>query len=94
MSTAIGQILLLLLDVAFWIIILQVILSWLIVFGVINVRNPYAAKFVLLLEKITDPVYRPLRKLIPPIAGIDLTPIIIILAIEILKRLVLGIFFY
>lgn len=94
MSTAIGQILLLLLDVAFWIVIIQVILSWLIVFNVINIRNPHAAKFVLVLEKITDPVYRPLRKLIPPIAGIDLTPIIIILAIEILKRLVVGVFFY
>jgi YggT family protein len=89
----IGQILLLLLDIFFWIIIIQVILSWLIAFEVINVRNSQAKNIVTLIQKITDPVYRPLRKFIPPIAGIDITPIIIIFGIELLKRLVFSIFF-
>ncbi|PZQ46927.1 MAG: YggT family protein [Micavibrio aeruginosavorus] len=93
MMGAIGQFLLFLLDVCFWIIIIQVVLSWLILFDVINVRNPQAANFVRLIERITDPVYKPLRKVIPPIAGIDITPIILIFAIYLLKSLVASVFF-
>lgn len=90
----IGEILLLLLNICFWIIIVQVVLSWLITFEVINIRNPQAANFVRLIDRITAPVYRPLRKLIPPIAGIDITPIILIFGIYLLKSLVTGIFIY
>ena len=81
MSLLIGKILLLLLDVVFWVIIIQVILSWLVAFDVVNVRNPQAANLVRLFEKLTGPIYRPLRRYIPPIAGIDITPIIIIIGI-------------
>ena len=90
----IGKALLLLLDVFFWIIIIQVVMSWLIAFEVINVKNPQARNVVSLLNKITDPVYKPLRKFIPPIAGIDITPIIIIFAISLLKNLVVQVFFF
>ena len=90
----IGKILMLLLDVCFWIIIVQVVLSWLITFEVINIRNQQAANFVRLIDRITAPVYKPLRKVIPPIAGIDLTPIIVIFAIYALKSIVASIFFY
>lgn len=90
----IGQLLMLLLDVAFWIIIIQVILSWLIAFEVINIRNPQAANFVRMIDKVTEPVFGPLRKIIPPIGGIDLTPIVVILGIYLLKHLVASVFFY
>lgn len=93
MGIAIGQLLIFLLNVCFWIIIIQVVLSWLITFEVINIRNEKAANFVRLIERITDPVYKPLRKVIPPIAGIDITPIILIFAIYLLKSLVASIFF-
>ncbi|PZO88345.1 MAG: YggT family protein [Micavibrio aeruginosavorus] len=91
--TAIGSFLLFLLDVAFWIIIIQVVLSWLITFEVINIRNPQAANFVRLIDRITAPVFNPLRKLVPPIAGIDVTPIIVIFAIYLLKSIVASVFF-
>lgn len=91
---AIGQFLMFLLDVCFWIIIVQVVLSWLIVFQVVNLRNPQAANFARLIDKITMPVFTPLRKVVPPIAGIDLTPIIVIFAIYLLKHIVASIFFY
>ncbi len=90
----IGEILIFLLNVVFWIIIIQAVLSWLVAFEVVNVRNPQAANFIRLLDKITDPLFKPLRKVIPPIAGIDITPIIIIFAIYILKSIVASIFFY
>lgn len=89
----IGQFLIFLLNVFYWIIILQVVLSWLITFEVINIRNPQAANFIRLIDRITAPVYKPLRKFIPPIAGIDITPIVVIFAIYLLKSLVASIFF-
>lgn len=91
---AIGQLLLFLLDVCFWIIIIQVVMSWLITFEVINIRNQQAANFVRLIDRITAPVFTPLRKVVPPIAGIDITPIIVIFAIYLLKSVVASIFFY
>ena len=90
----IGEILLFLLNLCFWIIIIQVVLSWLITFEVINIRNPQAANFVRLIDRITAPVYKPLRKIVPPIAGIDLTPIIVIFAIYLLKHIVVSIFIF
>ncbi len=93
MSYAIGNLLLLLLDVCFWIIVVQAVFSWLVVFDVVNIRNPHAANFVRLLERLTSPVYTPLRKIIPPIAGIDLSPIILIFAIYLAKSAVAAAFF-
>lgn len=89
----IGAILLFALKVFFWIIIVQVVLSWLIAFGVVNLSNPQAANLVRLVERITHPVYAPLRRFIPAIAGIDITPIIVIFGISLLQRAIYGIFF-
>lgn len=88
----IGDILLLGLQIYFYVIIVSVIVSWLIAFEVINARNPQAQNLLQLLEKATEPVYRPLRKYIPPIGGIDITPIIVILGIYVLERIVISIF--
>lgn len=92
MFMAIGNLLLLALQVYLWIIIIQVALSWLIVFNVVNLSNPQAQNFVSLLNKITDPVFSQLRKFIPPIGGIDITPIIVIFAIYLLQSVVVSIF--
>lgn len=94
MGAAVGDFLIFLLDVFFWIIIVQVVLSWLVAFQVVNLSNPQAANFVRLIERVTAPVYNPLRKIIPPIAGIDVTPIAIIFAIYLLKQLVFEVFIY
>lgn len=84
----IGQLLIFLLDVYFYIIIASVIISWLIAFEVLNIRNPQAQNLINLLNKATEPVYKPLRKFIPPIGGIDITPIIVIFAIFLLQNLI------
>ena len=90
----IGTILIYALKIFFWIIIMQVVLSWLIAFEVINVRNAQAQNLIQLLNRITDPVFKPLQKIIPAIAGIDITPIIIIFAISILQSFIARIFIY
>jgi len=92
--SAIAQLLLFILNAYIWIIIASVAISWLIAFEVINVRNPKAANIVRLLNKLTDPVFRPLRKFIPSIGGIDITPIIVIFIIFVLQNLVVRLFYY
>lgn len=79
-----------LLDVFFWVVILSVVVSWLIVFGVLNVRNKWIYKFCITLDKITNPLVLRLRKVIPPVGGIDLTPMVIIIGIYILQRILYG----
>ena len=90
---AIADVLNLALTVYIWIIIAGVIVSWLIAFEVINTRNPQAANLVRLLNKLTEPVYKPIRKFIPPIGGIDLTPIVVIIAIYLLQNAIIRIFY-
>ena len=89
-----GQILLLILNILFWIIIAQVVLSWLIAFDVINIRNAKAQNLIVLLNKVTDPIFKPLRKVIPAIGGIDITPIIVIFAISLLQKFIVSNFIY
>lgn len=89
----IGDLLIFILQIFFWIIIAQVVLSWLIAFDVINTRNPQAANIVRLIDRITAPVFTPLRKIIPPIAGIDITPIFVILLIQGLEILIRNVFY-
>jgi len=93
MSVVIGKLLILLLDIFFWIIIINVLISWLVAFGVFNIRNHQAANLVGLLNRVTEPVFAPLRRYIPPIAGIDITPIIVIFGIYILQEVIRSIFF-
>ena len=84
-----GQLLLFCITVYSWIIVINVLISWLIAFEVINVRNPQAQNLVALLEKATEPVYRPLRKYIPPIGGIDITPIVVLFGLQLIAKFVI-----
>lgn len=84
----IAQLLSWIINALIFIIIIEVVLSWLIVFDVINVRNPQAQKIITLIQRITQPIMKPIRSVIPPIGGIDITPIVAIFALSILDRLV------
>ncbi|MCB1531715.1 MAG: YggT family protein [Alphaproteobacteria bacterium] len=77
-------------DIYIAIIIIQVAISWLIAFDVINADNEKAQNLIGLLKKATDPVYKPIQKYIPPIGGIDITPIVVILALSFLRNLLLN----
>ena len=88
-----GKTLLWLLDFYTWVIIASVAVSWLIAFGVLNIRNEQAANLTNLLTRATEPVYKPLRKFIPPIGGIDITPIVVLFAISLLKQFIIQVFF-
>jgi YggT family protein len=91
MIYALVNILDLLLSLATWIIIGSVIVSWLIAFNVLNTHQPFARNLVLALEKMTEPLYRPVRKILPDFGGLDFSPIVVLLAISILRRLLGGV---
>ena len=93
MLPALGSLLNFMLEIYLFIIIIQVVASWLIAFDVINTKNRQAANLVRLLDRATAPVYAPLRKYIPAIGGIDITPIIVIFGIYLLQALIGDIFF-
>lgn len=65
-------------------IILQVALSWLVAFDIVNANNDAARRLTDALKKLTDPVYTPIRKFVPPIGGIDITPLIVIILLQLL----------
>ncbi len=80
----------LLLSVVTWIIIIQVILSWLIAFNVVNTSSGGVRAFALAIERITAPVYRPIRKVMPDFGGIDFSPLVVLLVIIAVQMLLGG----
>ena len=70
------------------VIIVMAILSWLIAFDVLNMRNPTVARIMRALDAVTDPLLRPIRRLMPNLGGIDISPIVLILLLQALKILV------
>ena len=67
------------------VVIISAILSWLIAFDVLNVRNPNVYRFASTLDRITAPLLAPIRRFIPPLGGLDLSPIILILLLQALQ---------
>ena len=90
----IGEFLILALDIYTFIILAMIISSWLIAFGVLDARHPYTEKALRFLKEATDPVMEPIRKAIPSIGGIDISPIIVIFGITFLQRLIASVFIY
>ena len=91
MVLALFQILDFLLRVLGWVIIGQVILSWLIAFNVLNTSSQGLRAFVEALDRITEPLYRPIRRLLPDFGGIDFSPLIVLLLIQVLRMLLGGV---
>lgn len=71
-----------LLNVVVYVIIIQAILSWLIAFNVINTSNDFIRSFVMALDRMTAPVYRPIRSILPDFGGIDFSPLVVLLLIK------------
>ena len=69
-----------------WIVIAMAIFSWLVAFNVVNTRSPAVAMIGDFLYRITDPVLRPVRRLLPNMGGVDISPIIVLLILYILRR--------
>jgi YggT family protein len=85
---AILEVILIVLDLYVWLLIASAILSWLIAFNVVNTRNQFVAAVVEFLYRITEPVLAPIRRLMPNLGGLDISPIILILIIILVQKLI------
>ena len=74
-----------------WVIIAQVVISWLFAFNVLNTSSAGVRAFSNALDRILDPLYRPIRKLLPDFGGIDFSPLVLLLLIQIVRMLLAGV---
>jgi YggT family protein len=74
-------------DIYFKIVVVEVVLHWLIHFGILDITNKYASKTMEVLEKVTQPVYRKIGEKIPPISGFDFSPFILMIVLLFIERL-------
>ena len=90
----IGGILLYILWIATWVIIVQAVLSWLIAFNIINTTSDIVRTVWQALDTMTEPLYRPIRKILPDFGALDLSPMVVLILLNILQKYVVpGIFF-
>lgn len=90
---ALFQTLMLLLNVAQFIVIAHVIMSWLLNFGVLNGRQPFVAQLWTGLNTLLDPVYSRVRRILPQTGALDLAPLVVLLLIIIAKYVLVDVFF-
>ena len=77
------------LTIALWVVLIQVILSWLINFDIVNLRQPFVYQLWNGLNRLLDPLYRPIRRILPNLGGIDLAPLVLVIGILFLRNLIL-----
>lgn len=87
---ALFDIAIILLSVLWWIIVIQFILSLLIAFNVINMSSPFVRSLGTALERLTAPLYRPIRRILPDFGGIDFSAMVVLLLIMVLQKLLRG----
>lgn len=80
----------LILNVVWFIMIAHIILSWLISFQVLNVRQPTVAQIWYGLNRLLEPVYAPIRRILPQTPGLDLAPLVAFIALIILQRALIN----
>lgn len=73
-----------------WVLIAQVILSWLVTFNIVNRQQPFVRQVGLVLWRLTEPLLGPIRRLLPNLGGLDISPVILILVLHFLRILVIN----
>tara|TARA_B100000686_G_scaffold339746_1_gene414307 strand:- start:3098 stop:3373 length:276 start_codon:yes stop_codon:yes gene_type:complete len=77
-------------EIYIWIIVLAVVISWMVALDVLNARNKWVYKFCTLINAVTNPVIMKIRKVVPPVAGMDFSPVIAIFGLMIIQAVLRG----
>ena len=85
---AVLDVVMLALNLYVWLLIASAVLSWLIAFNVVNTRNQFVSTVWDFLYRITEPALRPIRNMLPNLGGIDISPIILLLAIFFIQSVI------
>ncbi len=88
--TSLFQILMLILDIAQFIIIAHIIMSWLINFQVLNLRQPLVASIWDGLNRLLEPIYSRIRRILPNMGGLDLSPLVFLIAVYALRIILIN----
>ncbi len=88
--TSLLSIILLLLDVVWFIVIIHIIMSWLLNFNVLNRNQPLVWQIWTGLERLLEPMYAPIRRILPEMGGLDLAPLVVIIAIYALRIILVN----
>ena len=72
-----------------YVVIATVIVSWLVAFNVINLHNPIVRQIAYILAQLTEPLLEPIRRVLPSLGGLDISPVILLLLLYFLQRLIL-----
>jgi YggT family protein len=88
--TSLFQILMLLLNIAYFIVIAHVVMSWLINFQVLNLRQPLVAQIWDGLTRILEPVYSRVRRIVPAMGGLDLAPLIVLIGVAVARIILIN----
>jgi YggT family protein len=74
-------------DIYTWVVIAGAIMSWLVAFGVVNINNKFIRMVVDVLYRLTEPVLRPIRRILPNLGGVDISPVILLLGLFFVRSL-------
>jgi len=88
--TSLFQILMLILNIAWFIMIAHIVMSWLISFQVLNLRQPLVAQLWYGLNKMLQPVYQPIRRILPDTGGLDLAPLVALVILYALRVILIN----
>ena len=88
--TSLFQILMLLLNILYFIVIAHVIMSWLINFQVLNLRQPLVAQIWDGLNRLLEPIYSRIRQVVPNMGGLDLAPLILLIGVAVVRIILIN----
>jgi len=84
------QLILTVINIYVWVVIASAIFSWLYAFNVVNPRNQFVAMIGSTLYKLTEPALRPIRRILPDLGGLDLSPIVLLLGLWFIQTLIVN----
>ena len=79
-------------DLYFYVILATVIMSWLVAFNVVNASNPFVRQVGYALRRLTEPLLGPIRRFLPDLGGIDISPIVLLIGLQFVKQIVFWVF--
>jgi|SRR5947207_4226989 len=86
---AVIDLVLIVINLYWWVVIAQAVMSWLVAFGVVNTYNRFVAQVGEMLYRLTEPALRPIRNVMPNLGGVDISPVILLLLLWFIQRVII-----
>ncbi len=87
------QVFVLILGIIWFLVIAHVVVSWLVHFQVLNLRQPLVSQIWYMLNRLVEPIYRPIRRFMPDLGGLDLAPLVVLIVLFFVRNLVANYYY-